>query len=135
MRIADSLDTKIGIMLGFAIVVLAQIALVGGITDLGFPNKVAWYVFYVGFLLIAISAAIGTHSYFLRRYIIGSEISELLDHYEKNEPMNYRYSISGNTYKGLIRAREIGERKAFSLKIMFIYFSMGIVLLILSGYA
>ncbi len=132
IKIDDSHDTKIGIMLGFILVVLAQITLSKEFTDIIVKNNVSLLVFIIGIFGVLYSGYAGIRAYFIRKYNLGPKISELIEQYKNGEKRDYEKVISRKIYDAFVENSIITQNKAKYIKKMFVSFFIGFMIIILS---
>jgi len=132
MKVDDSHDTKIGISLGFIILVLAQITLSNEFTDLILSRQSSMIIFSIGILTLLYSGYSGIRAYFIRKYHLGPRISDLIDQYKNGEERDYDKVVSRGIYDAFIENSIISQNKAKYIKKMFISFFVGFIFIIIS---
>ncbi len=132
MRIDNSHDTKIGIMLGFILIVLAQITLSEAFLNEIIKNQISLIIFTIGLLSILYAGYSGIRAYFIRKYNVGPRIYDLVEQYRKGEKRDYNKVISRKIYDAFIENTSISQNKANRIKKMFVSFFIGFVLIIIS---
>jgi hypothetical protein len=132
MKVDDSHDTKIGIALGFILVVLAQITLSNQFTDLILNNKASMVVFSLGIFGLLYSGYAGIRAYFIRKYHLGPRVSDLIEQYRNGEKRDYDKVIARNIHDAFIENSIISQNKAKYIKKMFILFFVSFIFIIIS---
>lgn len=135
MKIDDSHDTKIGIILGFTIMVLAQIILNKDFIEFILLNKYSSIMFFIGISIMCFSAYSGIRAYFLRKYAVGAEISDLIKQYRNGEVRDYKKVITREIYDSHTHNSKNSQNKAQYIKNMFISFFIGFLVILLSRVA
>jgi len=128
----DSHDTKIGIMLGFILIVLAQITLSETFLNEIIKNQISLIIFTVGLLSILCATYFGIRAYFIRKYNVGPKIFDLVEQYRKGEKRDYNKVISRKIYDAFVENTSISQNKANRIKKMFVSFFVGFVLITVS---
>jgi len=132
MRIDNSHDTKIGIMLGFILIVLAQITLSEAFLNEVTKNQISLIIFTVGLLSILYATYYGIRAYFIEKYNIGPKIFDLVEQYRKGEKRDYNKVISRKIYDAFVENTSISQNKTNRIKKMFVSFFIGFVLITVS---
>ena len=132
MKMDDSHDTKIGIMLGFILIVLAQITLSETFLNEIIKNQISLIIFTVGLLSILCATYFGIRAYFIRKYNVGPKIFDLVEQYRKGEKRDYNKVISRKIYDAFVENTSISQNKANRIKKMFVSFFVGFVLITVS---
>lgn len=133
MKIDDSHDTKIGIMLGFIIIVLAQIVLNNPFLNSILLDKYSLIFFSLGIICIIYAGYSGIRAYFIRKYNIGPKISELVKQYKNGENRDYNKVISRKIYDAFVDNSTTTQNKSKYIKKMFISFFVGFVFIVISS--
>lgn len=121
---------KIGIMLGFILLILVQISLTNDLINKPFNSDLGLVLFDIGFLLIGLSAIIGMAHYFVKEYPIGYNVVKLLNHFKSADEINYKTKIAGAIYNAQLELDNICKKRALSMKVMMIIFSIGVLLVV-----
>jgi hypothetical protein len=128
-KIDDSLETKIGITLGFIFLVLSQIAFRSEFINLASKNTLLFVVFLCGLGAIFISILLGIKGFFfVTYYATGPRIEYMINAYENGDDLNQVISkgVSDAITLDIARSTE----KASWLNRMLIAFIIGLALLI-----
>ena len=128
----DSNDTKIGIMLGFILVVLAQITISKGFIDLVFSEFLSQITFCLGFLILLYGGYCGLSAYDVKKYSLGPDLTGLIEQFKEGKVRDYSKAISKETYNALTRNARTTQKKVGYMKTMFEAFFIGLILIILS---
>jgi len=137
MDFDQSSDTKIGIFLGFIVLVIAQVAFN---TNLSSANDWGWLQFilyFTGMQWIIISGWKALRAYGPRKYPIGHKLDSLIEYYSQTEKMKTSpvYSemyISSKIEQASVQVQEIMEEKKRLIHSMQSYFFFGIVIILFS---
>ena len=128
-KIDDSLDTKIGIILGFIFLVLSQIAFRPELLGLAARNFPLFLVFSCSLVIIFIALGMGIKGLsFVRDYDIGPRIADIIDEYKAGQNLNQ--AISRGISNAITFDRERGVDKARWLKWMVSTFIIGLGILV-----
>jgi hypothetical protein len=130
-RSNDIQTEKIGILLGFVFLILIQVSLTNDLADHPFSSNGALFIFYLGYLLIGISAIIGMTTYFVKTYDIGAPTEGMISDLRNGVKYNYKSFIFGKIRVTFNEQIEVNKRGALYLKAMISYFSIGVLLIVL----
>jgi hypothetical protein len=122
---------KIGILLGFILLIIVQVSLTNDLTDHPFNTDSGKVLFNVGLFMLAVAAFISMIQFFVRKYPVGVKISKLLDSFEKCEDVNYSVMISSKMNKSINELMIICTRRASYIKVILICFAMGVLLIVI----
>ncbi|MHB1348170.1 MAG: hypothetical protein ACYCXK_11845 [Candidatus Humimicrobiaceae bacterium] len=134
LKIQDSHDAKIGIILGFIILILVQIFLRIGSMKLCFNSlyqSINSIFNIIGFILILYSGIAGLIAYFSRSYNIGPNIDDLIREYEKKSVKDFEKIIYGTINKSYKNNLLVSKRKSSFMNQMMIFFYIGFILIII----
>ena len=130
LKMDDSLDTKISIVLGFVFLTLSQIALNKDFVGLVLHKYP--FLFGVGLILIIISIIAGVIAYSLREYGHGSSPDWLFTQYKEGKSAEFiNMNILGTIKKDVYDNKNNSKSKAQWVKVMFITFAAGLIILVL----
>jgi RsiW-degrading membrane proteinase PrsW (M82 family) len=126
-KIDDSLDTKIGIILGFTFLVLSQIAFRPELFGLAAKNMPLFLVFLCSLVIVFLAIIMGIKGlFFVRDYAIGPEIADLIDEHKTGADLNQ--VISRGISNAITFDRERGFSKAKWLKSMLATLIIGLAI-------
>jgi hypothetical protein len=129
-KIDDSLDTKIGIILGFIFLVLSQIAFRPELLGLAARNFPLFLVFLGSLVVIFLAIIMGIKGLsFVRDYDIGPRIAGIIHEYKVG--VNLNQAISRGISNAITFDKERGVDKAKWLKWMVSTFIIGLGILVL----
>ena len=124
----SSLDSKIGIFLGFAFVVFVQVILLGAFV-LSLTN-LELGVYAIGTFFLFLSIFEGLRAYLIRGkdgYPVGADISEILETYADN--IDYETVIQDSMFDAFREVLETAQLKRRITRFMAAFFIIGIALL------
>jgi hypothetical protein len=125
----DALDTKTGILLGFILLIIAQVALNKDFFSLITRSSAELAVFFVGFIFLILAAGAGILAYLTREYAVGVNTKVLFGQFKEGEIRNYDMAISGEMQNSLFQNREKMETKDRYIKTMMVAFPIGLVII------
>lgn len=128
----DSRDTKVSIMLGFIMLILIQITLSKEFFDIIIQNKIPFYIFISGLMIILLAGVFGIIEYFVREYGCGPEIDDLINQYRWGVDRDFEKVISREIHECFNENRRISQDKVKYMKWMFIAFIIGLILIMIS---
>lgn len=137
MDFDESSDTKIGIFLGFIVVVIVQLALATDLDGVQDQGAASFILFFTGLQWIAISGWKALVAYGPRKYPIGHDLGNLIMHYSQTGEMRSDaiYSqmyISSKIEEAGVLVQRMMERKKRLMKSMQNYFFFGVIVILLS---
>ena len=125
----ESLETKLGISLGFIFLVLSQIAFRPEFTGLASKGNPLFFVFVGGLIAIFVSIMMGIKGFFfVTDYATGPRIEYMIDAYENGEDLNQ--VISRQITYAITLDIERSAEKASWLKWMLIAFIIGLIIFV-----
>ena len=127
-KVGESHDSKLGILLGFIIVIITQIIFYKDFTNLIVSSK----IFLYGFSVIYFSGVLGAVTYITRRFPGGPEILGLLKQYERGEKRDFDKVISRKIFDSDQEISEINKIKSMIINIMIFCFFLGILFIMIS---
>ena len=133
LRADDSLDTKIGIILGFMFLVIAQILLNKDFINLvakDFPH-ILFIVFAADFIFIIISVFLGIKAYSIRIFDIGPDISDIIQKRQGYEVWNLNKAMLDAVGESIPKICSVHKDKARCVNIMLSMFFIGVIVLAL----
>lgn len=122
---------KIGVLLGFIFLIIVQVSLTNDLIDNPFHYQIALYIFYLGYLLLLIAAFIGICLFFVRDYPVGHGIVPLMDWFNLKADVNYYQKINDKIVESLGKLISINNERAYYIKSMIIFFSIGVFLVVI----
>jgi hypothetical protein len=135
IRVDDSHNVKLSIILGFIMVVIVQITLTTSYTNIMTFAPFAFVLFVVGFLAIICSFCLGIVAVYPRAYGFGPRVPKLIEQWKNKEEKEYAESIFGMIWKAYKKDWQIIQDKAEFIQLMLVIFSFGLVFIILSRIA
>jgi hypothetical protein len=133
-KAVDSLDTKIGIGLGFVFLVISQLVVndIVRLPDEGnVPSETLLAV--LGFAALLLSGLFGLAAFSIRGFGGGPTIPELVEQYLGGEDRNYDMAIARLVYDSHQVNKNHARNKAFWAKSMFIAFLIGMIVVAISS--
>lgn len=125
----ESLETKLGISLGFIFLVLSQIAFRPEFTGLASKGNPLFFVFVGGLIAIFVSIMMGIKGFFfVTDYATGPRIEYMINAYENGEDLNQ--AISRQIAYAITLDIERSAEKASWLKWMLIAFIIGLIIFV-----
>lgn len=133
LKMDDSLDTKISIILGFTFVVIAQILLKNDLITLVVKDNPHIIVFALGFVFIICSVCLGIIAYSTRAYRIGPNIFKLSKQYPNEKLQDFDETVLEALDTSLCEIIKVHQNKAKYVKCMFRTFFIGVPSIIVIG--
>lgn len=131
IKVDESHDIKIGVFLGFAILVYLELVIRGDISSLFLRTNLSSSFFIMGSIVVFISILFAFKGYFTRKYFLGPDINELMKLY-RDGYNEIEQKIDRTIYEANEKNADIGKQKAGCIKIMISLFVLGFVLILLS---
>jgi hypothetical protein len=122
---------KVGILLGFIILIFVQIGLTDVFTSVQL-SIVGLHILYFGIISLSIAFIIGVYLFVVRKYPLGPDSSELIKCYRNGEDINFQQKITRGISDSLEELNKFNTKSAYWFKIMFWLAITGVVLAILS---
>jgi hypothetical protein len=132
MRVDDSHNVKLSIILGFIMVIIVQITLTTEYTTLVTAKPVMTIFFALGFLAIICAFCIGIIAINPANFGFGPNILKLTEQWKNNKEKDYAKSIFGIIWQDFKDAKQITENKVEFIQLMLAIFSFGLTFIILS---
>jgi uncharacterized membrane protein (DUF485 family) len=135
MRVDDSHNVKLSILLGFVMVVLVQLTLTIPLSNIATATPFVSISFLIGFLAIICSFCLGAIAIYPRTYNYGPRIFNLVEQWENKDEKNYTHDIFGTIWDSHAKNSEITENRADFIQLMLWLFLFGLVFIISSRIA
>jgi len=137
MEFDSSSDTKIGIFLGFIVIVIVQLAFATDLDGIGDQGAVSFILFFTGLQWIAISGWKALVAYGPRKYPVGHDLGNLIRHYSqtremRNDAIYSQMYISSKIEEAGLLVQVMMEEKKRLMKSMQNYFFFGVIVVLLS---
>jgi hypothetical protein len=134
LQFDTSIDTKSGIILGFIMLIIAQIAL-----NLAFADTITSHslgttmLFTAGYAFILISFAVGMLGFWIHKYDLGPDVyHKMFPLWWNKEEKYYSMNIFSRIAKAYDRNESIRQKKVKYLRSMLGLFVVGLALIVLS---
>lgn len=134
IKIQDSHDAKVGIILGFIILILVQIFLNIKSITLCFNDlfsSITLICSIIGFVLILYSGIAGLIAFFNKVYGAGPNADDLIKEFELNKGKDFEKIIYGTINKAYKQNILISKKKSLYIKQMMVCFFIGFMLIII----
>jgi hypothetical protein len=130
--IYDSLDNKIGVLLGFSLLAITAIALSGDLIRevRGDPSVFALFLLGVGFVIG--SFIVGIFTYAAGKLTIGPCVGDLLDALRKDPDRNIIVSTYGNIASHMESNQQTIDMKGQGVMIIILLEALGIIQILIS---
>ena len=132
IRVDDSHNIKLSIILGFIMIVIGQITLTTGYTNLVTAKPVSFIFFAIGFLAIICAFFIGIIAVNPTDFGFGPKIPNLIRQWQNKKEKDYTKNIFGIIWQDYEDATQIIQDRAEYIQLMLGLFSSGLVFIILS---
>lgn len=134
-RGSDSNSSKAGILLGFVVVILIQVALSRLFSDLIPQASPILLILAAGYLSVLASGFFCVSAFKFKKYHVGPEIDDLVKLYRKGEKANYEQRICRRIQDSMKENRELSKAIASDLKAAMYFLMAGMLLIVLSAIA
>jgi hypothetical protein len=128
----SSMETKCGILLGFIVLVLAQVFLNFNTVKNVTSHTASCFLFVVGVGIIFWSAIFGIKAYMIRGYYGGVDMKEIMDDYRRGKDRNYQQMIDAALFSSTVINGNILKDKVTNIKLMMYAFPIGLATIIIS---
>ena len=128
-------DTKTGIILGFIMLILVQIALSVGLIGAITSRSVNFItvIFSVGYALIFCSFVVGMMSFWIGEYYVGASAhGTMFPKWWRKEKQFYSMDIFTNIAASYEHNKDVSDKKVGYLRWMLIFFLIGFILILIS---
>lgn len=137
MQFDSSSDTKIGIFLGFIVIVIVQLAFATDLDGIEEQGAASFILFFTGLQWIAISGWKALVAYGPRKYPIGHDLGNLIRYYSqtremRNDAVYSQMYVSSKIEEAGVLAQKMMEEKKRLMKSMQNYFFFGVIIILLS---
>jgi hypothetical protein len=134
IRTSESLDSKIGIMLGFIFVIIGIISSISNPISLNQSIPPQGIILIAGMALLLIAAFLGFWAYYMRRFQGGADPDELIEMYRMQPDRDFEMIIARKIDESRIHNRDLNREKAKLTKIMFIIFFLALLMIVISRF-
>ncbi len=132
IRVDDSHNIKLSIILGFIMVILVEITLTTEYTNLVVAKPTTTIFFAVGFLAIICAFCIGMIAINPVKWGFGPNILKLTEQWNAKKKKDYARKIFSIVWQDYKDAKQIVQNKAEFIQLMLVLFSFGLIFIILS---
>jgi hypothetical protein len=132
MRVDDSHNVKLSIILGFIMVIIVQITLTTQYINLVTAKPVATVFFGFGFLAIICAFCIGIIAINPADFGFGPNIPKLNKQWKNKKEKDYTKNIFAIIWEDFTDAKKIVQSRGEFIQLMLAIFSFGLVFIILS---
>jgi hypothetical protein len=132
MRVDDSHNVKLSIILGFIMVIIVQITLTAEYATLVTAKPVTTVFFGLGFLSILCAFCIGIIAINPTNFGFGPNVLRLTEQWENKKEKDYTKNIFAIIWQDYKDAKQIVQNRGEFIQLMLALFSFGLVFIILS---
>ena len=127
-----SLDSKSGVLLGFVVLVLAQVFLNLNSVKSVLSYQLSGMLFISGVFLVIVSAFFGIRSFSFRANAEGPELEDLMANFRRGLKRDYRKLIDASIFAATKVNDAIRRDKVFNISLMMYLFATGLVIIVVS---
>lgn len=134
IRTSESLDSKIGIMLGFIFLIIGIISSIANPISLNQSIPPHVVILIAGMALLLIAAFLGFWAYYMRRFQGGADPDELIETYRTQPNRDFEMIIARKIDDSRIHNLDVNRKKARLTKAMFIIFFLALLMIVISRF-